>query len=64
MAYTVDFEPIGRRIEAEEGESLLEIAQRGGIGLAAVCGGVGTCGRCVIQLMSGTWCVWMALILL
>jgi len=54
MAYTVDFEPIGRRIEAEEGESLLEIAQRGGIGLAAVCGGVGTCGRCVIQLMSGT----------
>lgn len=54
MTYTVDFEPIGRRIEAEEGETLLEIAQRGGIGLAAVCGGLGTCRRCVVQLMSGT----------
>jgi uncharacterized 2Fe-2S/4Fe-4S cluster protein (DUF4445 family) len=53
MTYIVDFEPIGRRIEAEEGQTLLEIARRGGIGLAAVCGGVGTCGRCVIRLMSG-----------
>ena len=54
MAYTVDFEPIGRRVEAARGETLLDVAQRGGIGLAAVCGGAGTCGRCVVQVMSGT----------
>ncbi len=53
MPYTVDFEPIGRRVEAEAGETLLEVAQRGGIGLAAVCGGSGTCGRCLVQVMSG-----------
>jgi uncharacterized 2Fe-2S/4Fe-4S cluster protein (DUF4445 family) len=53
MAYMVDFEPIGRRVEAEKGETLLDVARRGGIGLAAVCGGAGTCRRCVVQLMSG-----------
>ena len=53
MSFTVDFEPIGRRVEAEEGETLLIVAQRGGVSLAAVCGGGGTCGRCMVQLMSG-----------
>lgn len=53
MAYIVDFEPIGRRVEAGEGETILQAAQRGGIGLAAVCGGGGTCGRCRVQIVSG-----------
>jgi uncharacterized 2Fe-2S/4Fe-4S cluster protein (DUF4445 family) len=51
--YVVDFEPIGRRVEAAWGESVLEVAQRGGIGLAAVCGGAGTCRRCLVQVMAG-----------
>lgn len=53
MSYIVDFEPIGRRVEAKEGETILEVARRGGIGLVAVCGGAGTCGRCLVQVMSG-----------
>ncbi len=53
MAYTIDFEPIGRRVEAEGGETLLRVAQAGGVGLAAVCGGSGTCGRCLVQVISG-----------
>jgi uncharacterized 2Fe-2S/4Fe-4S cluster protein (DUF4445 family) len=53
MTYVVDFQPIGRRVEAEAGETILQVAQRGGIGLAAVCGGAGTCGRCLVQVMSG-----------
>jgi uncharacterized 2Fe-2S/4Fe-4S cluster protein (DUF4445 family) len=54
MMYTIDFEPIGRRVTAREGETILHVAQRGGVGLAAVCGGTGTCGRCLVQVMSGT----------
>jgi uncharacterized 2Fe-2S/4Fe-4S cluster protein (DUF4445 family) len=53
MTCIVDFEPIGRRIETESGETLLLAAQRGGVALAAVCGGGGTCGRCLVQVMSG-----------
>jgi len=53
MTYVVDFEPIGRRVQAQEGQTILDVAQEGGIGLAAVCGGVGTCGRCRVQIMSG-----------
>ncbi len=53
MSFIVDFEPIGRRVEAEAGSSILQAAQRGGVGIAAVCGGAGTCGRCLVQVMSG-----------
>ncbi len=53
MKYIVDFEPIGRRGEAEEGETILEVARRAGIGLAAVCGGQGTCGRCRVRVVEG-----------
>ena len=52
-AYVIDFEPIGRRAEAAEEETLLQVAQRAGIGLAAMCGGAGTCGRCLVQVMTG-----------
>ena len=49
----IDFEPIGRRISAQPEETLLQAAQRAGIGLVALCGGAGTCGRCIVQLRSG-----------
>jgi len=35
------------------GESLLRVAQTGGVGLASVCGGVGSCGECVVRVSSG-----------
>lgn len=53
MTVQVDFEPIGRRITCQDKTTLLEAAQRAGVMLTAVCGGEGTCGRCVVRLMSG-----------
>jgi uncharacterized 2Fe-2S/4Fe-4S cluster protein (DUF4445 family) len=53
LSFTVDFEPIGRRVPANRGDSLLEAAQRGGIVLNATCGGEGVCGRCIIQVVAG-----------
>jgi len=46
--YKVVFRPIGWTVEAEEGETLLEVAARAGIQLLAQCGGQGTCGRCEV----------------
>jgi uncharacterized 2Fe-2S/4Fe-4S cluster protein (DUF4445 family) len=54
MGYQIDFEPIGRRVNCVEGETLLEIAQRSGVMLAAVCGGVGICTHCKIRVMAGS----------
>ena len=53
MSFIVNFEPIGRRVEADVGETILQVAQRGGVGIAAVCGGTGTCRRCLVQVMGG-----------
>ena len=53
MAYTIEFEPIGRRGECPEGATLLEAAQLLGVDLVSVCGGVGTCGRCKVQVLAG-----------
>ena len=50
---TIDFEPVGRRVEAQPDETVLRAAQRAGVGLVAVCGGLGTCGRCIVQLRAG-----------
>jgi uncharacterized 2Fe-2S/4Fe-4S cluster protein (DUF4445 family) len=49
----VDFEPIGKRVEVAPGTDLLDAARQAGIGLASVCGGEGTCGRCRVVIMSG-----------
>ncbi len=49
----IDFEPVGMRVQARQGESLLAVAREAGIMLQAVCGGSGTCGRCRIQVVDG-----------
>ena len=51
--YTVDFQPVGRRATVSTGETLLQAAQSAGVELAAVCGGIGTCGKCRVRLISG-----------
>ncbi len=51
--FFVDFEPVGRRGQAHEGQSLLEFARELGVGISSVCGGQGTCGKCKVQLRSG-----------
>ena len=46
----VTFEPEGRQISAKAGETLFEIAHRGGLQLRSDCGGKGTCGKCRIHV--------------
>jgi len=53
MPFQVDFEPIGRRIRVEPGTTLLDAAQRAGVLLTSICGGEGSCGRCIVRVMSG-----------
>jgi uncharacterized 2Fe-2S/4Fe-4S cluster protein (DUF4445 family) len=52
--FEIDFEPIGKRVEVAPGTDLLDAARQAGIGLASVCGGEGTCGRCRVVIMSGS----------
>ena len=51
--FEIDFEPIGKRVEVAPGTDLLAAARQAGIGLASVCGGEGTCGRCRVVIMAG-----------
>jgi uncharacterized 2Fe-2S/4Fe-4S cluster protein (DUF4445 family) len=53
LSFEVDFEPIGRRIPCNSGDTLLDAAQRAGIVLNATCGGEGICGRCLVRVMNG-----------
>jgi uncharacterized 2Fe-2S/4Fe-4S cluster protein (DUF4445 family) len=50
---SVEFEPLGRRIRVEAGETLLHAAQAAGVGLNAVCGGTGRCGTCRVRVVEG-----------
>ncbi len=50
---TVDFQPIGRRIDVEQGGTLLHAAQLTGTDLVAACSGIGICGTCLVRVMSG-----------
>jgi uncharacterized 2Fe-2S/4Fe-4S cluster protein (DUF4445 family) len=52
--YVIDFEPIGRRGAVGPGQSLLEGARQLGVDLVNLCGGKGTCGRCKVQVLTGS----------
>ena len=52
-AFTIDFEPIGRRGECWKNESLLTCAQRLGAGISSVCGGEGVCHSCKVRILGG-----------
>ncbi len=49
----IDFEPVGRRGDCPDGATLLDCARLLGVGLANLCGGKGSCGRCVVQVLHG-----------
>ena len=51
--YTVDFQPLGRRVQVTGGTTLLEAARNAGVGLNAVCGGAGVCGTCRVRVVEG-----------
>jgi uncharacterized 2Fe-2S/4Fe-4S cluster protein (DUF4445 family) len=52
--FPITFLPDNTTIEAEIGESLLDVANRGKIHINASCGGEGVCGRCVVELRDGS----------
>ena len=54
MSYQIAFQPLGRRVPAVEGQTILAAARDAGVPLASVCGGAGTCGRCQVRLVRGT----------
>ena len=53
-AFTIDFEPVGRRGKCQRNESFLACARRLGVGISSICGGKGTCHSCKVQVLSGT----------
>jgi uncharacterized 2Fe-2S/4Fe-4S cluster protein (DUF4445 family) len=50
MPIEVDFQPVGRHVQVEPGTTILEAAQKAGVGLSAICGGGGSCGTCRVRL--------------
>jgi uncharacterized 2Fe-2S/4Fe-4S cluster protein (DUF4445 family) len=53
-AFTIEFEPVGRRGECRKNEPLLACARQLGVGINSICGGEGTCHSCKVQVLSGT----------
>jgi len=51
--FTIDFEPIGRRGACAGDQSLLDCARRLSVDLVSLCGGIGNCERCKIQVVAG-----------
>jgi uncharacterized 2Fe-2S/4Fe-4S cluster protein (DUF4445 family) len=49
----VTFQPSGKSIEAAPGTELLDVARAAGLVLDAPCGGKGTCGECLVRIISG-----------
>lgn len=50
----INFQPIGRRGTCSKDQSLLDAARQLNIDLVSICGGVGSCERCKVQLISGS----------
>lgn len=50
---TITFQPSGKKIQVEKGESLRNVAGSSGIDLTMSCGGKGTCGKCKVLFQSG-----------
>lgn len=40
-------------VSAEKGENLLKVAKRAGVPVNAPCSGYGSCGKCLVQIVSG-----------
>ncbi len=52
-AYRIRFQPDNIVVEAEAGESLVDVAARAALHINASCGGEGVCGRCRVELKEG-----------
>src|SRR4030065_830938 len=52
--HRVIFWPEGKAVPVEEGKTLLEAADMGGIHINNLCGGQGVCGQCKVKIINGT----------
>jgi len=50
---TITFKPSGVKLEVPAGTELLEAARKAGVSIDSPCGGKGTCGKCMVQVLSG-----------
>jgi len=53
--FRVDFQPFEVSVEVPSGTSLLDAVKIADLPLKTTCGGKGTCGDCVVQIISGTY---------
>ncbi len=51
--YEINFQPVGKRVDAPAGDTVLDAAIQAGIDLASACGGMGICGQCRVQIIEG-----------
>ncbi len=51
--FSVDFEPVGRRGPCSADQSLLDCARQLSVDIVSICGGVGNCERCKVQVVDG-----------
>lgn len=50
MEFVINFQPIGRRLVCTQPITLYAAAQRAGVELKSLCGGVGNCGKCRVKV--------------
>jgi len=51
--YAVEFQPVGRRGECRDDQSIADCARTLGIGISNVCGGAGSCLTCKVRIARG-----------
>ncbi|OQY20365.1 MAG: hypothetical protein B6I34_08720 [Anaerolineaceae bacterium 4572_32.1] len=54
MSLQIDFQPIGRRVEGQKEQTILEIARDARVGIVSLCGGYGACNSCRVQVLEGS----------
>ncbi|MCP4682858.1 MAG: DUF4445 domain-containing protein [Desulfobacterales bacterium] len=54
MKYNVSFQPTGQSSTISSDQSILECARQLDLDLINICGGLGTCGQCKVQILAGT----------
>jgi uncharacterized 2Fe-2S/4Fe-4S cluster protein (DUF4445 family) len=51
--YSIDLQPVGRRVAIEAGQTVLDAVRAAGVEMVAVCGGEGWCYTCVVRPLAG-----------
>jgi uncharacterized 2Fe-2S/4Fe-4S cluster protein (DUF4445 family) len=53
--HRVIFQPMGVRAEAEDGQTLRDVARANGVAIDSICGERATCGKCKVIVQRGTF---------